>query len=328
MTAALLVWLAPQFIERPLAQDVGRIDGWAAHRNELAVWGERVVRIAAGRVDIEPARAARYTTGGALWSDGLVLNEAEPRPVLALYRGSRREVIATGVEAADLVPTRLFGRDGLLAIHKRAQLRFYWREKGGWQERTMYSFYHSGQGGLALADVDGDRRIDIFCGNYWVQSPRSFDLHWRLFAINTWYETDDAPSMRLAVDGNRLWVAQRALDRARLSVFQKPPDPKQLWRERRLREDLDRPTGLAVADLDGDGALDVAVGESGGATRLLLYTGGVWRVIRQGQPVLGLHAIGGELVVIGSNSVTALVPRPAAGRKPPSPAPSRVRGGR
>jgi hypothetical protein len=239
--------------------------------------------------------------------EDLVLNEMEPRAALVRHRGRVRAEIAGGVEAADVMPAALFGRDGVLVVHKRMQIRFYWLEGGRWQERVLYSFYsHSGQGGLALADIDGDGRSDIVCGNYWVQAPRSFDLHWRLFAINLWSEIERSAMMQLVVRGGRLWATQREMDQARLAVFEKPADPKEMWPERRITESLHQPRGLAVADFDGDRLPDVAVGEAGGAARVLLFSRGQSRVLHQGDPVLGLHAAAPYLYVITGRSVLRL----------------------
>jgi hypothetical protein len=171
----------------------------------------------------------------------------------------------------------------------------------------MYSFYHEGQGGLGLADVDRDGRLDIFCGNYWVQAPQTFDLHWRLFAINTWYETENSPAMHLVVRGSRVWVTQRDMDPARLSVFERPADPKQLWPEKRLSDDLHRPGGLAVADFDGDGADDVAVAESAGPARLMVYAAGAGTVVVQGKEIRGLYADGRDLLAVTVRGLTRFV---------------------
>ena len=78
-----------------------------------------------------------------------------------------------------------------------------------WPAQDLYSFYTpSREGGLGIADIDGDGLPDILCGNDWIRSPRTFDLHWRLFAINTWNELENSAMLRLA-NRNGILVAGR-----------------------------------------------------------------------------------------------------------------------
>lgn len=157
------------------------------------------------------------------------------------YRGER---IDTEVEMHDCIAATLFGRRGLLMIQRHMQVRFYERLAAGrWVYREIYSFYTaSQQSGLVLDDVDGDGRIDIFCGNYWIKSPERFDLPWRLYAINLQHQTPlDAMSRFLRLPDRRLVVAQTHQKPALVTIFTQPRDPKQLW----LSEPIG--TGLALS---------------------------------------------------------------------------------
>ncbi len=70
-----------------------------------------------------------------------------------------------------------------------------------------------------------------------------------------------------------LVAIEREMPDGRFAMFEKPPDPKQLWIEHRVGESptLDEAHSLDVADLDGDGRLDVIVSEKGGAARLIVF---------------------------------------------------------
>ncbi len=174
------------------------------------------------------------------------------------------QVIDVNTQVIDAREATLFGRTGLLVVHRGMQLRFYERPEGlvkRWPYREIYSFYTaSEQGGLVLHDVDGDGRIDILCGNYWVQSPPEFDLPWRLFAINLFNEHPQAASARLAWHQGRLLWLESKRPQARAFWFTPPADPKQLWDSAPVG--LPRPLNYPRALLIAGGR--VLVGEQNG----------------------------------------------------------------
>ncbi len=307
-----------QFEERRIADLHGeRFAGAALTQRTLFAWGDRVlsVKLPAGKTRTLVSRTpAGFRQGGCVLDvrghgqQDLVLNEATPEGALVWLESPRyrRHVIDTGVQAADIMPATLFGRRGVLLIYRGAQIRFYEIPPDPaqpWPLQELYSFYTpSNQGGLGMADIDGDGFPDILAGNDWIKSPTSFELPWRLFAIELWNEDPPSAMLRvrladlLGTGSPNLIAAQREMQPARLAWFEKPPDPKQLWIEHRIDAGiggslaLSHAGSLEIADFDHDGRPDVLVAESAGLGRLLIFGnegGGRFtpQVIAQGAPI-------------------------------------------
>ena len=155
-------------------------------------------------------------------------------PLVAFSRkGNRRWQIDHHVVTRECYALTLFGRKGIAILPHGMALRFY-TPTGAWGSPwtyiDLYSFYTaSWQGGLIQADINGDGLPDLFCGNYWLESPKTFDLPWRLYAINAFHETPVSATAQLHWDGKRLlWVESRS-QRGRVVWFTPPKDIHQLW---------------------------------------------------------------------------------------------------
>lgn len=229
------------------------INGAAMSGQSLFTWGDGVHRWSRS---LKPFRIQEGTFGeGGCMAD---LNR-DGRPDLVVQRGPglgklvwleapswRAHRLDDEVEMPDCVEARLFGRRGVLMIHRGMQVRFYEWRQGKPVMREIYSIYTpSRQAGLTLADVDRDGHPDILCGNYWIRSPARFGLPWRIFAIDTWFEEPRSASMRLLWLPGRVRVAvQREMTEARAAVFRPPSNVKDPWPASPL---LDRPLRLPGA---------------------------------------------------------------------------------
>ena len=292
------------------------VAGFAVEGNTLITWGAGIHwrRLPGGAELARADEACQFGRGGAVFEGGLVVNQVRPRPALVWYRGASPRVIEEGVESEDILTAELHGRRGVALIHKRAQVRFYELPSGA--ARDLYSIYTpAGQGGLLAGDVDGDGGTDLICGNYWLRSPASWELPWRLFAINTWTETPRSGMLHLAWLGGRLLAVQRQASPARAAWFTPPADPTRLWEEARIPIALGPSHSLVAVGGEGFYLTD---------GRLVRVQGGRARVLR-GAGVRFACAVGADLLLISPEGAIAWWPGGAAGRTPEPicPAPRR-----
>lgn len=269
---------------------------------QIIAWGNEVaaIRFPSGKAKrISESRG--FGAGGCLIdanTDGLqdlvLFEKGEPgktgRMVWLEAPTGSLHVIDTDADFTECLMTKIAGKPGVLLIHRQIQLRFYElpadpNEKWGYRE--IYSIYTpSAQGGLLRHDVNGDGIEDVFGGNYWLQAPGADEHPWHIFAINKWWEKPRSAMLRLALVSRgggevpfefpSLLAAEAEAAPARVSLFERPKDPKQLWNEAPVEAipPIRRPEALATADLNGDDLTDLIIGENAGdGSRLFVYWG-------------------------------------------------------
>ena len=167
---------------------------------------------------------------------------------------------------------------------------------GTWTSFTMNPGL--GLNGLDVADVNGDNRLDIVVGGVWMQNPggnvataawtkRTFTTGWNDFAA--------VKVVDMNGDGHPDIVLSVSEAAGKLSWFAAPADPTTgSWAEHVIATNLDHVHGFAVADVNHDGALDVAASEYAGAGRLIVYLqqGSGWQANVLGTDSLhNMHAL-------------------------------------
>jgi hypothetical protein len=259
-------------ITRSIPLSGNDVAGFALSAGKLYVWGEDAFEIDLQSGHSERIAEGKFAEGGCLLDDGLILNSVEPRALIWLRLSDRKRfVVDTGVDTRDAISADLLGHHGVLLLHKRQQVRFYDLPspmKDNWAESELYTIYTpSTEGGLVMADIDGDGLPDLLCGNYWMKSPTRFDLPWREFAIDLWSEEEGSAMLSLAwnpADHIRI-AAQRDLRPGRAAWFEPPADVKQLW----TAHDLGPTAGVSSVIFIGK---DLILLEKNAPGRLLLFS--------------------------------------------------------
>ena len=101
-----------------------------------------------------------------------------------------------------------------------------------------------------------------------------------------------------AMTGDRLFVAQTHLEDARVALFERPEDPKKLWKETRVAGSFHRVHAVAVMD----GTL--VFGENNGAaSRLFALRGERAEKISEGVSVLNIIPGSDRLAGVGAREV-------------------------
>lgn len=241
-------------------------------------------------------------TGGfgqaGCWFDGVVAMQRG----LLWYPASdwKPRSIDPGVLTQDAIAATLFGRRGVLVVHRGMQVRFYEPSTG--ESRDVYSFYSdSEQGGLLLTDIDGDGRQDIVCGNYWIQCPERFELSWRLFAIGPWNEQKQSARSVFTLLGRNLVRVQSAVGPARISWFERPFNPQQMWPEHRMEGTLNLQQPTRVTLFGGE----ILVAEAAGEGRIVVFHRDRAEVIGRTTGVVFLEAVSPNgLLVVERSSIS------------------------
>ena len=131
--------------------------------------------------------------------------------------------------------------------------------------------------GIALADMDGDGDLDIVYGGSWLENPGSLiTTPWKSHPIAPKWSPDTRVFVAdMNKDGRPDVVLTVSEGKGGLSWFESPTNPRTgTWVEHPIEKGtLEGAHSLQVADIDGDGELDVLTAEmhTSGKKRVLVY---------------------------------------------------------
>ena len=135
-----------------------------------------------------------------------------------------------------------------------------------------------GRNGLDAGDLDRDRDPDLAVGGRWLVNPGGRAARtasaWSTHDFATWNEWAAVKIVDMNGDGRRdvvLSVSERSGD---IAWFEAPANPARGgWKRHTVATGLDSVHSVDVADMDGDGRLDIVASEFRGAGRLMVFLG-------------------------------------------------------
>lgn len=132
------------------------------------------------------------------------------------------------------------------------------REMNNWQAYKI----GTGRYGLSLADVDGDKNLDVLVDNKWLKNPGNpTQENWQAFVIT------DAPSGMKNAAGDlngdgRIDIALSSEEGKGVWWFEAPEDPiKGRWIKHLISDNYEGVHTLWLADFNDDGKLDILTAE-------------------------------------------------------------------
>ncbi|MEX2235721.1 MAG: VCBS repeat-containing protein [Cyclobacteriaceae bacterium] len=169
------------------------------------------------------------------------------------------------------------------AAHKGVQMYTVPKDpvKENWKWRKISE--HSQDEDLSVGDINQDGFQDLYLGTSWLQNPGNPSAPWKVHTIGK--ETSGLADRIFLHDftGDGSLDAVVGLELGSdILMFSAPNDPTAPWLRRIMATDVGGGFSMDAADMNGDGKMDVVLGEHRGkpANRLIIYenSGGInWR---------------------------------------------------
>lgn len=165
------------------------------------------------------------------------------------------------IKAAD------FDGDGLADIVVRApsELMIFFHDEAGAWTRVALPSLHLGEEGMALGDINGDGAVDLVLHGQWAQNPGAATARnpaqWQSHEVGAFNPAFKALVVDLDQDGNADILTSSSEHTADVAWFQAVDGPAGRWTRHIIQPAVAGAHTLQAADMDGDGDVDVVVGQ-------------------------------------------------------------------
>ena len=169
-----------------------------------------------------------------------------------------------------------FDGDGLpdVLTHGNGTHIWYQNAPDNWTERDLSSSDKTKEG-IGIGDIDNDGRIDFVQGGWWFKNPGTRMDNWTTFRFASGYDGGSFTAVigDLNGDGRPDIVVSEQHKRHPLAWYVAPADPRQGdWARQVVADDMGAHK-LNLADMNGDGRIDLVVGLELAEMRLYLNDG-------------------------------------------------------
>jgi hypothetical protein len=140
-------------------------------------------------------------------------------------------------------------------------------KQGPWQRRTLAEIPYGEE--FAVCDINGDGRLDLFAGPYWLENLGGGEFKpYRFVEDETFYAArlgivdinkDGRPDIVLGQE--KMDFEKRVIPWSPVAWFENPPDPRVVPWKAHVIDSVRCAHSIGVGDLDDDGEMEIVVGE-------------------------------------------------------------------